>query len=159
MATYLKKDWSKKSGKFGDNAFGNQMVTRLRMETDSAGIMKEVTDKSAVAVAIADVIVLDELPKGYALHDMIAVISTAAGQAATVNVGFRYSDGVDDASFPQSDTAFFSALALNATSRTRTASVKEIKPLPKAAKVVVVVAGAALSSALVAQFVMNGEQT
>lgn len=159
MATYLKKNYSKKARRFGENAFGNQMVTRLRMETDAAGIMKEVSDKAAVAVAIGDVIVLDEMPKGFEWHEALEVISTAAGQAATVNVGFRYSDGVDDATFPQSDTAFFAALALNATSRSRTASVKEMKPLPKAAQLVVVVAGAALSSALVAQFVILGEQT
>lgn len=159
MATYNKKNWSKKAGRFGENAFGNQMVTRLRMETDAAGILKEVTDKAAVAVAIGDIIVLDEMPKGFVWHNALEVISTAAGQAATVNVGFRYSDGVDDATFPQSDTAFFSALALNATSRGATVSVKEMKPLPKAAKIVVVVAAAALSSALVAQFVIEGEQT
>jgi hypothetical protein len=159
MATYLKKNYSKKARRFGENAFGNQMVTRLRMETTAAGIMKEVSDKAAVAVAIADVIILDEMPKGFVWHNALEVISTAAGQAATVNVGFRYSDGVDDATFPQSDTAFFAALALNATSRGATVSVKEMKPLPKAAQLVVVVAGAALSSALVAQFVILGEQT
>lgn len=159
MATYFKKNWSKKAGRYGEMPNGNQMITRLRLETNSSGIMKEVTDGAAAAVAIADVIILDEMPKGFIWHDMLRVISTAAGQAATVNVGFRYSDGVDDATFPQSDTAFFSALALNATSRGSTVSVKELKPLPKAAKIVVVVAGAALSSALVAQFVLLGEQT
>jgi hypothetical protein len=156
MPTYTKNNSSEKSSKYGDLPFGNNAIRRIRMETNAAGILKE--SNATAAVAIADILVLEELPKGFVWHDAIAVVSTAAGQAATVNIGFRYADGVDDASFPQSNTAFFAALALNATSRTSTVTKLPMKPLPKAAYVVAVVAGAALSSASVTQVAIEGEQ-
>lgn len=157
MPTYTKKNHSGKSRRYGDIPFGNNAIRRVHLEADSAGALKD-SDAAGVAIEIADVLVLEELPKGFVWHDAVAIVSTAAGQAATANIGFRYADGVDDATFPQSDTAFFAALALNATSRTETVSKLVMKPLPKAANVVVVIAAAALTSALVAQVAIEGEQ-
>ncbi len=132
-------------------------ITALyELQTDSSGIL--VGSSASAALAIADKIRVAFLNDGFEVTDAAALVSTAAGQAATANIGFEYVDGVDDSSYPQSATAFFSALALNSAARTRTTSAKVIRPLPKPADLTVTIAGAALSSALVAQIVLNGVQ-
>lgn len=127
-----------------------------KFQTNSSGIL--IDSSASAALAIGDKIRVAFLNEGFEVTDAAALVSTAAGQVATANIGFEYVDGVDDSSYPQSATAFFSALALNSAARTRTTSTKLIKPLPKPAYLTATIAGAALSSAMVAQIILNGVQ-
>lgn len=155
MATYnLAPSFKGSSACVGSS---QENITALyEFQTDSSGIL--IGSSASVALAVADKIRVAFLNEGFEVTDAAALVSTAAGQAATANIGFEYADGVNDSSYPQSATAFFSALALNSAARTRTTSVKVVRPLPKPAYLTVTIAGAALSSALVAQIVLNGVQ-
>lgn len=158
MATYTKTGAAAGARRYGDEPFGNSIVRRLRMSANSDGELLEISQTPAAVVA-TDVIELAHIPAGFTWHDAIAVVSTAAGEAMTFNIGFRYADGVDDATFPESDTVFFSALAANSAVRTRTTNARVLKPLPKPAKLVAIAAGVTLASALEMQIVIMGEQT
>lgn len=125
----------------------------------AAGATGILLDSSAsAALAAADVVRLAYLPKGFQVTNLTAVVSTAAGQALTANVGFAYVDGSDDSSYPQSATAYLSALAFNSAARTETSSSKEVKKLPKDAYLILTFAGTTLASAMKAQFIVRGIQ-
>jgi hypothetical protein len=155
MATYsLAPSFKGSSSCVGSS---QENITALyKLQADSSGILTE--SSASAALAIGDKIRVAFLNEGFEVTDAAALVSTAAGQEVTASIGFEYVDSLDDSSYPQSATAFFSALALNSAARTRTTSTKVIKPLPKPAYLTVTIAGAALSSALVAQITLNGVQ-
>lgn len=135
---------------------GNCSKEVYPVEADSSGVLKD--SSSSTALVAGDIVRAVYLPKGFEVTDIQALVSTAAGQAMTANIGFAYADGVDDASYPQSATAFFSALALNSAARTRTTSAKMARKLPKDAYLIVTCAGVTLASAMKLQLILEGVQ-
>lgn len=137
--------------------FGNVSALPFQLKTNAIGAA--IGSDSAAALAVADVVVLGQLPAGFRLDDSLLVISTGLTAAVTGSLGFAYADGVDSTEVPQ-DAAYFGAgIALNAAARLRNASTKALVTLPKAANLILTIAGAANAKASQVDFVITGEQT
>lgn len=138
----------------GFSPFGNLTVLHFAIKTIANGSVVG-TDSSA-APAVGDVIDLGPLPEGMRLEDAILLIPTAMTAAVTGSLGFKYEDGVDDAGVPQ-DAAYFGAgLVLNATGRVRAGGSKLVI-LPKPARLILTIAGAANAKASEVQALIYGE--
>jgi len=138
-------------------AYGNLTVLAFALATAANG--GAIGANSAAPLAIGDVVDLGPLPEGMRLDDSTVVVSTAMTALVTGSLGFVYEDGVDDASVPQDPAYFGAALALNAAARLRNASSKAIVTLPKPARLVLTVAGAANAKASKLDIVVVGELT
>lgn len=139
----------------GASPFGNLSVLTYGLTTAASG--GAIGADSTAALAIADKVVLGSLPAGMRLDDSTLVISTAMTAAVTGSLGFEYEDGVDSAAVPQ-DAAYFGAgIALSSAARLRNASSKAIVTLPKAANLVLTIAGAANAKVSKIDFAVTGE--
>lgn len=124
----------------GFSPFGNLTVLHYAIKTIANGSV--VGSDSSAAPAIADVIDLGPLPEGMRLEDANVLVTTPMTALVTGSLGFKYEDGVDDATVPQ-DAAYFGAgLALNAAARVRALGTKLVV-LPKPARLILTIAGAA----------------
>lgn len=140
---------------FGNTPYGNLAALHYSLATLANGAASP--SDLATAIQIADVVDLGELPDGMSLIDMKAVISTAFTALLTASLGFKYSDGVDHAVVPQ-DAAYFGAgLVLNATGTLRAATAKQPIKLPKPARLILTIAGAANAKIARVDFFIFGE--
>jgi len=154
MPTYT-KNWVRNAPQYDCRPYGNYTELLAELEFDSAGEL--VNFEGAVTPAPADVLIPIELPMGFAPSEAVCVVSTAAGQAATITVGHKFIDGVDDAAHPEGTaTIFSSAVALNAAARTRMTAATKIVPLPKRASLIVTIAGTQIASACKVQITIKG---
>ena len=158
MTTYSDRQANHTYPDFGGHPKGNASEYTLDVIADSTGALVLNGIASGAPFAIGDVLDRFHLCESFEVTDMQAVVVTAAGQAMTVNVGFRYTDGIDDPLYPQADNFYFAALALNAAARTRMSTAKLTKPFPKPAQLVLVAAGANLASPLEMQLIVRGVQ-
>ena len=86
------------------------------------------------------------------------VISIALTASVTASLGFEYADGVDSADVPQ-DAAYFGAgLVMSTAARLRNATSKALVVLPKAAKLILTIAGAANAKVSQVDIAIWGEQ-
>lgn len=136
-------------------AYGNTTTLFFQLKTNAAG--GALNADSAAALAIGDVVDLGPLPEGMRLDDSLAVISTALTADVTASLGFAYEDGVDSTVVPQDDAYFGSGLVMSAAARLRNASSKAIVTLPKPARLILTIAGAANAKASQVDFVIQGE--
>lgn len=154
MATIKLKHF--RGRQFGPNPYGNLSTLAFGLKTLASGAADN--SDSAAALAIGDVVDLGGLPEGMRLEDAQALITTAMTAAVTGSLGFKYEDGVDDAGVPQ-DAAYFGAgLALNAAGRVRAAGSKLVT-LPKPARLILTIAGAANAKASDIKVLVYGELT
>lgn len=138
-------------------AYGNTTVLAYQLQTSAAGAV--VNSNSSAALAIGDVVDLGPLPEGIRLIDSLAIVSDALTASVTGSLGFVYEDGVDSTEVPQ-DTAYFgSGLNLAATARLRNSTSKAPIVLPKPARLVLTIAGAAVADAGKVDFAIVGELT
>lgn len=147
-----------RGGQFGGvTPYGNLTSLRYTLATNATGVLIE--GNAGAALAINDVVQFEyPLPAGLLVEDLQLIVSDAFGAGVTADVGFAYTDGVDDATYPQ-DAAYFGAgLALSALARLRTTSSKALFALPKDAYLTVTIKGAVVAEAGRAQIVLHGER-
>jgi len=157
MAKVIVNQFGKRSFGGAAGAYGNTTVLHFQLQTNASGAV--VNSNSGAALAIGDVVDLGPLPEGIRLIDSLAVISDALTASATGSLGFAYEDGVDSAEVPQ-DAAYFGAgIVLSATARLRNSSSKALVTLPKPARLVLTIAGAAIAEAGKVDIVITGELT
>lgn len=135
MTTITKKKIAS-SNQFGGAPYGNLSVLQFNITTDANGVY--VDGDAAAAPTAADELLIGILPAGMKLMDALMIVSDAFTATATAKVGFRYVDGVDVATAPQSATYFTAALVLNAVGRYK-ADNNTVAPLtlPKDAYLVI----------------------
>jgi len=157
MATYT-KNWVRNAPQYDCRPYGNYTELLAELEFDASGEL--VNFEGAVTPAPTDVLIPIEMPAGFAFSDATAIISDAAGQAATITVGHAYVDGVDDAAHPEGTATIFSAaVALDTAARIRTPAPTAIIPFPKRASMVVTIAGVQIASACKVQIAIRGVLT
>lgn len=141
---------------FGGAAqYGNVTTLRYPLKTNAAGAV--IDSNSAAAVGIGDVVDLGSLPAGFLMEDAQLLIKTGMTATITGSLGFKYADGVDDATVPQ-DAAYFGAgLVLSAAARLRTTSNKLVT-LPKDARLILTTAVAANAKASEMTAIVYGER-
>ena len=153
MANIKKKDG--RYGQFGGfSPFGNLTALTFILATNAAGAVLE--SDSTTAVKIGDVIDLGELPEGMRLEDAQVFVSTGMTALVTGSLGFKYSDGVNDAVVPQDPAHFISAGDLATAGRLR-ATGSKLVTLPKPARLILTVAGAANAKVSDIKVIVNGE--
>lgn len=147
-----------RGGQFGGfTPYGNLTTLRYTLETNASGV--PLNSQQATALQINDVVQFEyPMPAGLLVEDLQVIVSDHFGASVTCDVGFAYADGVDDASYPQSATAWGSSLALSAAARLRTTSTSRLKALPKDAHLILTIKGAAVAQVGVAQVVVHGER-
>lgn len=129
---------------YGNNPFGNLTVLAFALTTLANGSAAE--SDTTTAIAAGDVIDLGPLPEGMRLDDANVLVTTGMSATITGSLGFKYEDGVDDASAPQ-DAAYFGAgIDLAATGRKRAAGTK-LLTLAKPARLILTTAVAANAKA------------
>lgn len=117
----------------GAPPYGNVISLTFGLKTDASG-MAENAD-TATALAVGDVVILGPLPEGFRLDEAFVFVTTAADAAITGDLGFSYTDGVDDAGVPQDDKYFATGADLATAARVR-ASGSTLKTLPKPADLI-----------------------
>ena len=80
------------------------------------------------------------------LEDASIFITTAMTASVTGSLGFKYEDGVDDAKVPQDAAYFISGGSLATAGRLR-ANTGKLVTLPKPARLILTIAGAANAKA------------
>jgi hypothetical protein len=155
MATIKIVDFTQRQ--FGPSPYGNQAVLTFPFVATAAGVVSN--SNSTAAAAVGDVVDLGELPAGFRMDDSLVVVSDAFTTGVTAKLGFAYEDGVDDATVPQDDDYFGAGLVLDATARLRNVTANQPVNLPKPARLILTLAGAALAQAGRADIVITGELT
>lgn len=153
MATIKRK--TARDRQFGGfTPYGNVTSLVYSLLTNATGAV--IDSDSTAAIAVGDVIDLGELPEGMNLQDAQIIVST--GMTATIkgNLGFQYSDGVDVADTLQDDAYFVKDGDLATAGRVR-ANGSKLFTLPKPARLILTVSGAANAKASDIQIVVTGE--
>lgn len=135
--------------------YGNKSILSYYLKTNATGAA--INSDTATAIQDGDVIDLGELPEGFLMAD--AQVFVAVGMTATVtaSLGFRYEDGVDDDEVPQDASYFINAGADIATVGRVRANGSTLVILPKPARLIMTVGGAANAKASDIRIVVCGE--
>jgi hypothetical protein len=155
MATVKKTQFRARQFGGAAGAYGNTTTLAYTLLTSALGGV--VGADSTAALAIADVVDLGPLPVGMRLDDSFIVISTGMTTAVTASLGFKYEDEVDDTNVPQDAAYFGSGVVMSAAARLRNASSKALVSLPKPARLILTIAGAANAKISKIDFVIQGE--
>ncbi|MDB5886684.1 MAG: hypothetical protein JWR74_2855 [Polaromonas sp.] len=134
--------------------YGNATNYVFPFATTAAGAVSE--SDSTTALGIGDVVDLGQLPEGMRLHDFSAIISTAMTAAVTASLGFKYEDGVDSSEVPQNAAYFGAGLVMSAAARLRCTAANALVRLPKPARLILTIAGAANAKASLVEFIIDG---
>lgn len=154
MATIKKKPNG--YGQFGGfSPFGNSTTLLFALATDAAGVV--IDSDSVAAVAGGDVIDLGELPEGMRLDDAQVFVTAEMTASIEASVGFKYTDG-DSVDIPQDANYFHAAADLATVGRVR-ANGSKLITLPKPARLILTVAGAANAKASDIKVIVTGELT
>lgn len=92
-------------GQFGNNPYGNMTALKYTLQVDTKGLIVGTNHNEIVKAD--DIIHLGEIPQGFVLFEIRAVVESAFN-AGEFEVGFSYTDGKDDERYPQKDTGIFS---------------------------------------------------
>lgn len=149
------KQRSTKLGQFGGfTPYGNLAILAFGIATGATGIV--LNSDATIATAIGDVIDLGPLEEGLRLDDAAILVQDAFGTGVKADLGFKYADGVDVATAPQ-DAAYFGAgFDLAAIARLRATGSKQIT-LPKTARLILTIKGAAVAEAGKLAITVQGE--
>lgn len=153
MATITLKNAHRRT--FGNVPYGNLTSLAFALATIANGSVSNAD--STAAVAIGDVIDLGPLPEGMRLEDAQLLIATGMTATITGSLGFKYEDGVDDATVPQDAAYFGSGLNLATAGRVRAAGTKLVT-LPKPARLILTTAVAANAKASDIKVLVQGVQ-
>lgn len=137
--------------------YGNTTTIGYRLKTNATGVV--VGGDSGTAPAVADIIDLGVLPEGWCLADAQAFVTTGMTATVTGSLGFAYEDGVDDIDVPQDAAYFIKAGADLATAGRLRANGSKLVILPKPARLILTLAGAANAKASDITVMVSGELT
>lgn len=155
MATIKRK--TARDRQFGGfTPYGNVSTLVYLLKTNATGAV--IDSDSTAAVAVGDVIDLGELPEGYRLDDAQVFVTTGMTATIKASVGFKYTDGVDLVDVPQDASYFHAAADLATTGRIR-ANGSKLITLPKPARLILTVTGAANAKASDIKVIVTGELT
>ena len=140
----------------GTPPYGNVTSIAYPMTTDSAGQVEN-SDASA-GLAIGDVVDLGLLQDGWRLDDASIFVATGMTASVTGSLGFKYEDGEDDDDVPQDAAYFGSSFDLATAGRLR-ANTGKLVTLPKPARLILTIAGAANAKASDIKVLVVGELT
>jgi len=131
MATTVTKTRARKlpDPNFDGVPYGNVAALDYHFETNSSGIM--VDSDQATAILKTNIVILGIINGGMKLEDAVAIVSDAFTSSATMDIGFQYVDGVDDADVPQDADYFFDGAAMDALARLRMSTTNPPVILPK----------------------------
>lgn len=139
----------------GVTPWGNRTTLPFTLETNASGAA--INSDQSTGLAIADVVDLGPLPAGFRMDDSFAVISTGMSASVTAKLGFKYEDGIDSAAVPQDDAYFGTGLAMTTAARLRNATTKAVVTLPKPARLIMTMAGAANAKVSKTEIFIQGE--
>ena len=137
--------------------YGNTTTLGYKLKTNATGVVTG--GDAAAAPKAADVIDLGGLPEGWCLADAQVLISTGMTATVTGKLGFAYADGINDTAVPQDDAYFIAAGADLATAGRLRANGSKLVVLPKPARLILTLAGAANAKAADIKVVVTGELT
>lgn len=140
----------------GASPYGNFTTLLFTMLTNAIGAV--VSSSSQAALAVGDVVDLGPLPEGMRLEDASVFIGTGLTATVTGSLGFEYQDGEDDEAVPQ-DAAYFISGGNLATAARLRANTSKLVTLPKPARLILTIAGAANAKASDVKIVVHGELT
>ncbi|ELW85715.1 MULTISPECIES: hypothetical protein [Acinetobacter] len=152
MATIKRK--TARTRQFGGfSPFGNTTSLVYSLLTNSTGAV--IDSDSTAAIAVGDVIDLGELPEGMQLEDAQIIVSAGMTEAIKGNLGFTYT-GSDSVDVPQDASYFIKDGDLETVGRVR-ANGSKLITLPKPARLILTVSGAANAKASEIQIIVTGE--
>ncbi len=140
----------------GATPYGNLTTLLFAMTTLATGAVAG--SSSETPLAVGDVVDLGPLPEGMRLEDASVFIGTGLTASVTGSLGFEYEDGEDSTKVPQ-DAAYFLKGANLATSARLRANTANLVTLPKPARLILTIAGAANAKASDVKIVVHGELT
>lgn len=153
MATIKRK--TERDRQFGGfTPYGNVTSLVYSLLTNATGAV--IDSDSTAAIAVGDVIDLGELPEGMNLEDAQIIVSTGMTEAIKADLGFQYADGIDVDDAPENSSYFVNNGDLATVGRIR-ANGSELFTLPKPARLILTVSGAANAKASDIQVVVAGE--
>lgn len=155
MARVTLKQYGKRQFGGAAGAYGNTTTLRFQLKTGSNGAALE--SNSVAAIAAGDEVDLGPLPEGMRLDDASLLISTGLTATITGSLGFKYTDGTDDADVPQDAAYFGTGFNLANAARLRANAAKALVVLPKPARLILTTAVAANAKASQIDVLVLGE--
>lgn len=137
--------------------YGNTTTVGYSLKANTGGVIAN--GDSDVNPKVGDVIDLGELLEGFFLTDAQVFIADGLSTGATGSLGFAYEDGVDDVDVPQDAEYFIKAGADLATAGRLRADGTNLVVLPKPARLILTLAGAANAKAADIKVTVTGELT
>ena len=137
--------------------YGNTTTVGYRLKANTGGVLAN--SDSTTAPKAGDVIDLGELLEGWFLTDAQVFITEGLSATVTGKLGFAYEDGVDDIDVPQDDAYFIKAGADLATAGRLRADGSNLVVLPKPARLILTLAGAANTKEADIKVTVTGELT
>ena len=137
--------------------YGNTTTVGYRLKANTGGVLAN--SDTATAPKAGDVIDLGELLEGWLLTDAQVFITEGLSATVTGKLGFVYEDGVDDIAVPQDDAYFIKAGADLATAGRLRANGSKLVVLPKPARLILTLAGAANAKVSDITVLVSGELT
>ena len=137
--------------------YGNTTTLGYSLKTNATGVIEG--GDSNVAPKAADVIDLGLLPEGWCLADAQVFVTEGMTATVTGSLGFAYEDGEDDTAVPQDAEYFVKAGADLATVGRLRADGSKLVVLPKPARLILTLDGAANAKASDITVTVSGELT
>lgn len=137
--------------------YGNTTTLGYNLKTNATGVV--INGDSDTAPQAGDVIDLGLLPEGWCLADAQVFVTEGMSDTVTGSLGFAYEDGEDDADVPQDAEYFIKAGADLATAGRLRADGSKLVVLPKPARLILTLAGAANAKASDITVTVSGELT
>ncbi|MGP9490831.1 hypothetical protein [Psychrobacter sp. AOP7-B1-24] len=137
--------------------YGNTTTLGYNLKTNDTGVVEG--GDADTAPQVGDVIDLGLLPEGWCLADAQVFVTVGMSDTVTGSLGFAYEDGEDDTDVPQDDEYFVAAGADLATAGRLRADGSKLVVLPKPARLILTLAGAANAKASDITVTVSGELT
>lgn len=135
--------------------YGNQTVLTYEVITNNTGVLTP--SDSNTPIAIGDVIDVGVLPEGFCMTDATVFVMEGMTALTTAKVGFVYADGKDHDKVPQDAEYFVKSGADLATAGRIRANGNKLVVLPKEARLILTIAGAANAKKSHLRIAVSGE--
>lgn len=137
--------------------YGNTTTLGYKLKTNDTGVVEG--GDAYTAPQAGDTIDLGLLPEGWCLADAQVFVTVGMTATVTGSLGFAYEDGEDDTDAPQDAEYFVAAGADLATAGRLRADGSKLVVLPKPARLILTLAGAANAKASDITVTVSGELT
>jgi hypothetical protein len=139
---------------FGNSPYGNQSTFVFPLATLANGAVAD--SDSSTALAVDDVIDLGPLAEGLRLDDASVFVTTGLSASVKGSLGFVFEDGEDEPSVAQDPAYFGGNIDLATAGRTR-ATGRKLVILPKPARLILTIGGAANTQQSELSILVTGE--